>query len=132
MTFEREFLEWEERMLIEFVKQGFHGLDSVVRLHLYELLLHVCPLGRSKWESDLASRSALYWGWVGKYFLDRERWLNLDFPAEGVTQKGFGFGDNDTMAQIQGNLGRTRIAHFARLHLGATGPEIRPAAFFLL
>jgi hypothetical protein len=113
-------------LLIDLAKQGLPGDDPVVRLHLYEILLRVRPLDRSKWESTLSSRSSLYWSWVGKYFANRENWLDLDFLAEGVTRKAFGLTDNDTMSQIHGDLARTPSIPFARLHLGATDAEIRP------
>jgi hypothetical protein len=53
-------------LLIDLAKQGLPGDDPVVRLHLYEIFLHIRPIDRSKWESASSSRNALYWSWVRK------------------------------------------------------------------
>jgi hypothetical protein len=113
-------------LLIDLAKQGLPGDDPVVRLHLYEIFLHIRPIDRSKWESASSSRNALYWSWVHKYFAGRENWVELDFPGDGVVKKVFGLADNETMAQIHGDLARTPSSLFSELSLGASDAEIRP------
>jgi hypothetical protein len=113
-------------LLIDLAKQGLSNTDPVVRLYLYELILHIRPPDRAKWESSSSSRNALYWGWVGKYFAAAADWLERTFTEDGVTQKDFGLSDNETMAQIHGDLSRTPDADFAEVGLGGSEAEIRP------
>jgi hypothetical protein len=113
-------------LLIDLAKQGLPNADPVIRLYFYELILHIRPPDRTKWESSSSSRNSLYWGWVTKYFSNASDWLERRFSEDGVTQKAFSLSDNETMAQIHGDLSRTPDAQFAEVGLGTTETEIRP------
>jgi hypothetical protein len=113
-------------LLIDLAKQGLPNADPVIRLYLYELILHIRPPDRSKWESTSSSRATLYRTWVTKYFATATDWLNREFEDGGLTTREFGLADDETMSQIHGDLSRTPNDEFTSLHLGATDAEIRP------
>jgi hypothetical protein len=113
-------------LLMDLAKQGLPQNDPISRLYLWELFLHVRPIDRSKWEATLNSRNTMYWSWVSKYFANVTDWLSREFAAEGVTAKEFGLTDNETMAQIHGDLIRIPNTQFTEVDLGATDDDIRP------
>jgi hypothetical protein len=113
-------------LLIDLAKQGLPNSDPLIRLYLYELILHIRPVDRLKWDSASSARSTIYWNWVSQHFATAKDWLDRAFADEGVTERNFGLQDNETMAQIHGDLARTPTEQFTALHLGATDDEIRP------
>lgn len=113
-------------LLTDLAKQGLASIDPVVRLHLWELFLHVLPLDRTKWQMSMEQRQSMYHVWVEKYFANAKNWLDLDFPVAEVKIRDFGLEDDDVMAQIHGDLIRTPYSSFAEIGLGSTHEEVRP------
>jgi hypothetical protein len=113
-------------LLTDLAKQGLPANDPVIRLFLWELFLHVRPIDRSKWESTIASHNSMYSAWVDKYFENAKDWIEREFSTAGVTTKLFGLTDNETMAQIHGDLIRTPNTQFEEVGLGSADADIRP------
>jgi hypothetical protein len=113
-------------LLMDLAKQGLPQNDPISRLYLWELFLHVRPIDRSKWESTLSSRNSMYWSWVSKYFANASDWLSREYADGDVTTKEFGLSDDETMAQIHGDLIRVPDSQFAEVQLGETPADIRP------
>lgn len=113
-------------LLTDLAKQGVLTDDPIVRLHLWELFLHVLPLDRSKWKQSMEQRESMYHVWVDRYFANAKNWLDLDFPVAEVKIRDFGLQDNEAMAQIHGDLIRTPYSSFAEIGLGSTQEEVRP------
>ena len=112
-------------LVIDYAKQGIPQDDPYSRLALWEVLLHLLPLDRSKWEASINARRNLYWSWVDQKFKSLPvPWLETEFDSQ-TKVKNFGLDDDSNMSLIYGDISRTPNSSFYSLQLVTNDEQIR-------
>jgi hypothetical protein len=110
-------------LLRDYASQGVPDNDIRLRYYLWQVLLHVLPTDRTKWDSHINQRNAQYWVWVKSCFGD-EDWLQKDFSSE-TTVKKFGLRNDGVMMQIYGDVIRMPDSMFIDSKVADTIDEVK-------